>query len=66
MTTGLNVGDLVTLDDGFGNHWIDGQVTAFRADGVYVRWPDGKIGIFEYRHAHFLQASTRGEQSNVR
>lgn len=53
--TDLQLDDLVNFDDAFGNHWVDGLVTAFRPDGVYVRWPDGKIGIFEYRHAKYLE-----------
>lgn len=52
----LKVGDVVGLDDAFGNHWTDGIVTIIRPDdGVYVRWPDGQIGIFEHRHAKYLK-----------
>jgi hypothetical protein len=51
----LDIGDVVTMDDDFGNHWTAGQVTAIRPEGVYVRWPDAVIGTFAHRHAHRLK-----------
>lgn len=51
----LIIGDVVMLDDDFGNHWEGGCITAIRPDGFYVRWPDSVIGIFPHRHAHRLE-----------
>ncbi len=56
---GLQVGDVVALNDGFGNNWTGGIITMIHPkDGVYVRWPDTKVGIFEHRHAKCLVKET--------
>lgn len=55
----LQVGDVVSLDDGFGNHWTGGVITIIRTEGIFVRWPDSKIGIFEHRHGKYLKKEAR-------
>ena len=51
----LLIGDTVTLDDDFGNHWIAGTITAIHSEGIDVRWRDAVIGTFAHRHAHRLK-----------